>query len=431
MSHQFPPVADPELNYLYSLNNRGIKLGLERVTRALTHLGQPQSKYHAIHIAGTNGKGSTCAMLAAALQNTGRRVGLYTSPHLLNFHERIRVNQEPISDDYMRDFVRAARPLIENLSLTFFETTTILAMQYFAEQKVDWAVFETGMGGRLDATNLLTPQISVITPIGLDHQEYLGKRLLDIAAEKAGIGKVSVPCIIARQVPRLKKALLGMVAAQQAVPYYAPDVCRLRCTEETLQGQTIAYQFANGWRGEVKLPFIGAHQRLNCQTALATLFHLRTQIPDWAVALQGLANTVWAGRLQIISTQPLIFFDAGHNVHGIRAIVQTLQQMFPDQKIKFLLALGRAKKYQLVGKVLASVARRIYVTELEGYPSVPIEELHAALARYIEPERIVSDHSLRSQLNRACHELRANEILVILGSHYLAPVVFPYFQINV
>jgi|UPI00036EA426 dihydrofolate synthase/folylpolyglutamate synthase len=431
MPAKFPLTKSPELNYLYALNGRGIKFGLDRVRQALSALGNPQDQYYSIHVAGTNGKGSTCAMLTAALQQAGWRVGLYTSPHLLRFNERIRVNGVAIPDDYLQHFIRQQRAMIDKLSLTFFEATTVLAMQYFADQHVDCAVFETGMGGRLDATNVLKPLVTVITPIGHDHEEFLGKKLVDIAKEKAGIAKNGQPCVIAKQSPSVKNHLLRLVELQGAAAYYAPAHCTVRGKIINPQQQSIHYHWRNGSAGQLSLPLIGQHQQLNLQTALVALQVIAHHLPDLEKVIRGIEYTYWPGRLQVIQPKPLIFFDAGHNAHGMRAIVQALQHLFPERKIKLLLALGRTKRHHQLGKIFAPLVDWVYLTELPGYAAVPVAELRQSFQKFIPQERIVTEANPEVCLRRVMAELKDEDSLLILGSHYLAPVVYPYFQINV
>lgn len=431
MPSKFPLTQSPELDYLYALDGRGIKLGLDRVRQALSALGNPQNQYQSLHVAGTNGKGSTCAMLAAALQHTGWRIGLYTSPHLLRFNERIRVNGAAIPDEYLRQFIQQQRALIDRLNLTFFEATTVLAMQYFAEQKVDCAVFETGMGGRLDATNVLRPLVSIITPIGRDHEEFLGKRLAEIATEKAGIAKNGVPCVIAKQSLNVKSHLLRLVEAHGAPVIYAPDHCSVRGKITDPQQQSIHYRWCDGSRGELSLPLIGPHQQLNLQTVLVALREIATALPSFDTAIRGIEHTYWPGRLQPIHREPLVFFDAGHNAHAMRAIVPALRHLFPQRKIKLLLALGRTKRHHQLGGILAPLTDLIYLTELPGYASVPIAELRQSFLRFLPEARLVTEACPEVALAQAIEDLKPQDILLIIGSHYLAPVVYPFFQINV
>lgn len=431
MPHFTLPEDQSELKYLYALDGRGIKLDLSRIQKFLHYLGEPQRQLVSIHVAGTNGKGSTCAMLAAALQSAGFRVGLYTSPHLLRFNERVRINGIEIDDEIIRLFLKRHRSQIDRLGLTFFEATTALALDYFATQKVDFAILETGMGGRFDATNVVEPLLSIITPIGRDHEEFLGKKVLQIAYEKAGIAKSGVPCIIARQSAAVKKFLLAAVTDKCAPPIYAPTNCRISLEKLTPQHQLIQFRLNNGTEGKIKLPLIGYHQVTNVQTALVSLATLQAQGHIQSIAYRGLEQTYWPGRLQILQQIPLVFYDAGHNAHGLQAVTQTLRQLFPPQSLTVILALGRSKRFARLGEILAPLVRRVFVTELRGYPSVPAADLANALARRIAPDKIICNPQLEKLLPQVTAELKSDDVLLITGSHYLAPTILPFFKITI
>lgn len=319
----------PLLEELFAMTFFGIKPGLERIETLLTHIGDPHVMLPVIHVAGTNGKGSTCAMLAAILQQAGYKTGLYTSPHLTRFNERIRINGTEISDE---DIARLARPLMnvaKPIGGTFFEVTTAMALQYFAEQRVDVAVIETGLGGRLDATNVVSPLLTIITSIDIDHEEYLGSTLTGIAGEKAGIIKADVPCIVTEPRPELRS-----VFEERAQRLHAP----LTFVDDVLQVDVDSYHpdltmtvsvIDQNFRYYLTTDLCGPHQARNLAGVIAALPVLRSIyfISEEHVRL-GLqrvqAVTGHAGRIQLRRHEPPIVLDVAHNPAGMKALVETL-----------------------------------------------------------------------------------------------------------
>jgi len=320
------------LSYLYQRGNEVLtmNLGLETIRRLCSELGDPQESFPAIHVAGTNGKGSTVAMTEAILRVAGLRTGLYTSPHLLSVTERIQVAGQPIpTEDFARLATRvrqAGERLLANRAIpalpTFFEQVTAIGYLWFAEQQLDLAVLEVGLGGRLDATNLCRPIVTAITPIGFDHQEYLGHTLAAIAGEKAGILKPGVPVVIAPQDPEALSAILTRAAAVGApVLEHLPEATPLRTTPGLRQW--VEFRI-----GEVSLPVLlslrGAHQIINARVAVSLVEALRVRgwsIPLAAIA-EGLAHTSWPGRLDLRlgpAGHPLLL-DGDHNAAGAQVL---------------------------------------------------------------------------------------------------------------
>jgi len=426
-----PGDIDSSLNFLYSLNKKGIRLGLERIRELLNRLGNPQNAFSIIHVAGTNGKGSTCAIIASVLESAGFRVGLYTSPHLLKFNERIRVNGVQISDEEMAAFVERSHRWVGELDCTFFEATTALALAYFRENKVDYAVLEVGMGGRFDATNAVTPALSVITPIGKDHQEFLGKSLRQIAMEKAGIAKQGVPCVVSRQSRSVLSAIKQNLWINNIEFISAPDLCKIRRTKITAPIQTVYIRFDDIFLSDVRFPLLGDHQIVNLQTALVAIASLKNERLTTEVVRHGIETVAWPGRLQILSNEPLIFYDVGHNLHGIRCVIRTLARLFPRQKINAFVALGRTKNYRALGEQLKRLGGTIYLSEIPNYDSVPVDELKGDLIRHVPENRMVVGSVPSELFSKAIRQLRRDEILLIIGSHYLAPLVLPVFKKNI
>lgn len=310
---------------LYGLRRFGVRLGLDNIRRLCGRLGEPQRAFRAVHVAGTNGKGSVAALVEAMLRGAGMRVGLFTSPHLVSFTERIQIDRVPVSESTVLDMYDAMRPHLDEMAaagpggqITFFEVATALAMMAFRDAGVDWAVMETGMGGRLDATNLLEPALCLITSIDLDHMEYLGGTLEAIAREKAGILKAGVPAIALRQRPEVEEVLVD-VAKERGVPLAFVDASCLELVSMEVGGQI----FRRGGR-EWRLRLLGEHQLANAALALAAGEALaRAGVPiDDRVMAGALATVEWPGRFQIAATDPLVVLDGAHNPAGAKALAR-------------------------------------------------------------------------------------------------------------
>jgi dihydrofolate synthase/folylpolyglutamate synthase len=306
------------LSYLGSARRFGMKLGLEPMRELAHALGNPHEQLRFIHIAGTNGKGSTAAFCESCLRAAGFRVGLYTSPHLVSVRERIQINRQLISEaDFAAGMETVARAIegMENPATTFFEITTALALWYFAREKVDWVVWETGLGGRLDATNIVTPEVCIITNIGLDHQQYLGQTLAEIAAEKAGIIKPGVPVVSAVEICDATEVIRECAKTKG---------CELSLVRFPLElkdlGLRDGKQIAEIDGHEFALGLTGPHQISNAACAIEAMHLLgiaKANLP------RGLSNTVWPGRFEILSKKPLIVLDGAHNSAGMAMLVET------------------------------------------------------------------------------------------------------------
>ncbi|MCL2727764.1 MAG: bifunctional folylpolyglutamate synthase/dihydrofolate synthase [Bacteroidales bacterium] len=325
------------LLYLFSqfpqyqrIGSGAYKSGLEGMLALDGALGHPHQRFASIHIAGTNGKGSVSSMLAAVLQNAGYKVGLYTSPHLVDFRERIRINGAMIPKEEVVWFVDSYKPLLDDVCPSFFEITTAMAFYYFANQKVDIAVIETGLGGRLDSTNIINPILSVITNIGLDHCEYLGHTLPLIAAEKAGIIKAHTPVVIGERDPQTDSVFMNRAQELQAPIYFAQDRFKVTRTEQNGDHQQFCISDIEKNREEHYLSDLtGLYQQKNVSTLLQAVDLLPQAIGTETVK-QGLKDvarlTGLRARWERIAIQPGIIVDAAHNAHGMRWIVEQLQK---------------------------------------------------------------------------------------------------------
>ncbi|MFZ1529004.1 MAG: folylpolyglutamate synthase/dihydrofolate synthase family protein [Ferruginibacter sp.] len=345
------------IEYLYSqlpmfsrIGAPALKKGLGNIISLCNALGNPQNKFSSIHIAGTNGKGSTSHMLAAILQQAGYKTGLYTSPHLYDFGERIRVNGKKVEEQFVIDFTERTKKISREIEPSFFELTVAMAFEYFARQKIDFAVVETGLGGRLDSTNILSPLLSIITNISFDHMQLLGNTLPEIAAEKAGIIKPGVPVIIGEYNADTKKVFEEKAAATGAPIYYAQDMYRVSAVKSSaLKLECNVTDTSNNCTEHFALDLPGLYQTKNLCTVLAAekiLIEKGLNIPEQAektALLNTKKITGLHGRWEMISQNPPLITDVGHNEDGIRNITAQLKHDYPKAKKHFVLGFVKDK----------------------------------------------------------------------------------------
>src|SRR6266403_2229837 len=349
------------------------KFDLENITILAECLGRPERTYPSAHIAGTNGKGSTAAFLESILRHAGFRTGLNTSPHLEKINERIRISGEEISDAAFAETLTHIHALIEELLAagklrahpTYFECVTAMAFEYFARERVDFAVFEVGLGGRLDATNILSPLVTVITRIDFDHENFLGHSLNEIAAAKAGILKPGVPVVLAEQRPEAREVILARTKSL-GCPVIEPAQI-FRIDRESAQGGSVrarAMEAASGKIFEIAPSLPGRFQLQNALNAVSTarlLQHRGFQIPDDAVT-RGIANTVWPGRLEKLHSSPDVYLDGAHNPAAARELAHFLEQNFGGRKVWLLYAALRDKAVDEVAGLLFPHAAEVIFT---------------------------------------------------------------------
>ncbi len=306
-----------------------------------------------------------------------------------------------------------------------------MGLAYCANRAVDGAVLETGLGGRDDATNVTIPIISVITPIGKDHEEFLGKTLAGIALEKAGIIKPGVPVVCAGQKPHIRKLLTQEAGRKQAPFFYAPEIGHIKVTARYPDRQILRICSDKYPLDCQEFPFIGDHQIVNLMTVLAAVGKLSVFPVSGAAVASGLSTARWPGRLELLSREPLIYYDVGHNVHGIRQVIFTLKRNFPAEKFNLLIALGAPKKVGYLGKILRNIAKAVWVSEIPGKKSIPADVLATALKRDLPQIPVTADADFSRIFRRLMGSLRANDRLLILGSHYFSSVIYDFFKINV
>jgi dihydrofolate synthase/folylpolyglutamate synthase len=412
------------LDYLFSLHRFGIKPGLERIESLLEFLGNPQNSLQCIHVAGTNGKGSVCSLLAGILQSAGYRVGLYTSPHLRQFNERIRINGEMISDADIAHLAHVMMPEIEREHTTFFEVTTAMAFAHFAKNKVDFAIIETGMGGRLDATNVIkNPIATVITSIDFDHMEYLGNDLITIAGEKAGIFKQGSPVIIGEE----RDVLIDCFKAH-AVQKNTDEVFVVNdsCYYANLEMQpnltmTLDCMIGDWQMSQISADRVGVHQARNILTALLTVKSLQNHfdIPEHAIR-KGIGEcmhmTGVKGRIQYVSATPLIVLDVGHNTACLNRLKETLASCgYPNHSWDIVFGVMKDKPIKEMLDILATLGKTLHCCTPNIDRAMSAHELYEmAQAQSIDA---IYHESVAKAVESA---LQKNNPVLITGSFYLA-----------
>ena len=406
------------VHFLYALGNeiKTAKLGLERISQVLDALGRPQDRTSFVHVAGTNGKGSTCAMIASALRIAGRRTGLFTSPHLTEPTERIQIDGRPISAERFAHAFDRVHAAVEqllaagaiDLHTTYFETVTAMALDVFAEEAMEMVVLEVGLGGRLDATNVVTPDLCVITPIDFDHEAFLGRSLEAIAGEKAGILKAGVPAVFARQRSQAA-AVLDLRAEQLCIPVARTEAWHIDDLELNPRGSRFVLS------GELDIaivcPLAGEHQVENAATASVALTRLGV---SEAKISAGIAQTCWPGRLERVSEDPEIILDGAHNPAGARALAEYIQRFYAGRRVRLIYGAMRDKAVDEIGGILFPLAEQVIVT-------APRQ------ARALSPEairQVVEHHDLRTAATlhdalTMVQDAAPQDVIFITGSLFL------------
>lgn len=404
------------LDAMYGMRRFGIVLGLSTISNILDGLGNPQRRFSSIHIAGTNGKGSIASTLATILQQAGYRVGLYTSPHLIRFNERICVNGTPIADDDVVASWEAVKAVqLGDRDPTFFELTTAMAFYEFGRQQVDIAVIETGMGGRLDATNVVSPILSIITNISLEHKSYLGSTIAAITAEKAGIIKSGIP-VVSGVTQKSAKTVIEKTAADQQAPLSLKgrDFRIRRSGSGRFSYTGIDHQ----WKG-MQTGLAGAHQVDNAALVLAACETLmRGQINLSIEQIQyGLTNNRWPGRLEVVSERPYVVLDGAHNLMAARRLRGFLQTVLAGRRITMVAGILDDKPYQAILKDLVAPCSRLIITQPKIDRALAPAFLEAATGPLIEEIEIVSD--VGDAVRHAIATSGPNDAVCVAGSLYV------------
>jgi dihydrofolate synthase/folylpolyglutamate synthase len=421
------------LERLYQRRQFGIKLGLDPVRRMCELLGSPERQYGVIHVAGTNGKGSVSATIASVLQASGLRVGLYTSPHLVRFNERVRVDGVPLPDTDLVDALAACEQAADRVleeqehEATFFEITTVLAFECFRRAGVKIAVIETGLGGRLDATNVVTPLLSVITSIAEDHAAHLGDSLEAIAGEKAGIIKEGRPVVSAPQEESAERVLREAAASKSAPFTAAVEAVEIQRISGDLHGQKVRFETHEGLSGTAQYALLGDHQLENLGVAVASseiLFGLLGVPLEPEVLKAGIEQARWPGRLELLKETPCVIADAAHNPAGAAALVSTLKRN-GIRHAGVVLGMCDDKDAVAVVSRLSAIASRVWVVPIPDARSMPSEKL-AQCVRSFSID--VEDVELEAGLEAAeAWALEVDQPIVITGSIFLLGAVLPRY----
>ena len=405
------------LDFLFSLNRHGIKLGLEHTYSLLKFLDNPHDKITTIHVAGTNGKGSTCAHIESVLRYSGYKVGIYTSPHLIHFNERIKVNGIAIADKEIVCFLNKALDKIKKIESTFFETTTVMAFDYFKKQNVDIAVIETGLGGRLDATNVIHPSISVITSISKDHTEILGNSLEEIAIEKSGIIKDGVPLVIYQQDDKIMDIFQNKMSSYNTSMKISKKPNNININLDGTQF-TINNQ-------DYITPLLGSHQACNAALAIDVI---RQFDPDMQYdnIYNGIKKVFWPGRMQKITKN--IFYDVSHNENGLKKTLETLKKLYPHYNIYGLFCIKKDKDLKSLKDLLIKNFTTLFVSEDQSgllfNSNMMKEELKNLNVKNKSVGSIKHGTLILKRL------VGNNSVGLIFGSHYIAEEVFNEFEIS-
>jgi dihydrofolate synthase/folylpolyglutamate synthase len=416
------------LDYLYSLEKYGMIFGLTQVEKILESIGNPHRELQAIHIGGTNGKGSTAAMIASILEHEDYRVGLYTSPHLIDFTERIKVNGKEIEEEEVASLTASMRERIKAAGIgspfTFFDFTTAMAFLHFSQKMVDLAIVEVGLGGRLDSTNVIDPLLAIITNITRDHEDVLGKGILRIAQEKAGIIKKGRPLITGVTQPKVNHLFSG-ICQKKGAPYYK-----------------VGRDFRSVWNGErefnyegmhrklwgVHLNLPGPHQIVNAVTALGAMEILEESgYPVSTPAMmEGLCSVEWPGRLEMVCSSPRVVVDGAHNPAGALALKESLEKEFPSRRLILLIGILKGKDIKAILRTLAPLADHLILSQPQTDRAAPGSFLQKALGRNGAKTEVIED--IRGAIEKGLSLTGKEDLLCITGSLYTVGEAKAYFH---
>ncbi len=416
------------LEQLYARRTFGVKLGLDVEQAILKALDNPERAFLPVHVAGTNGKGSVCTMLESMFRRAGLRTGLYTSPHLVRFNERIQVNGKSVSDAELLDLwdtgekaEKQASAGLDWAESTFFEFTTALAFDYFKRSAVQVGVVEVGMGGRLDATNVLTPLVSVITPVSLEHMEYLGRDVATIAGEKCGIIKPGRPVVYAQPDPAAEEVVVRTAARLGCRCVNATDAVRVERIRQNLDGQKVRIESADQAYGVVQLKLLGRHQLMNCAVAVAALEEafsaMGLPVPVEAVKA-GLEAAVWPGRLQVLEKEPITILDGGHNPGAAAALAEALKELGGKKPVGLICGMCGDKDIAGFFGPLARRLKKVWAVGLRTPRSVaPSQIVETAFAFGLRAEVLTLAEARKAARKWA---LETGGVVCVAGSLFLA-----------
>jgi len=409
------------LEHIYQRYSGNVKLGLERMYGILEEMGNPNKSLKGIHVAGTNGKGSTSAMCEAMGLEHGFTTGLNTSPHLIDYRERIRLNGKDITFGEILRIHDQWQDVFNRYDASFFEITTALAFHAFSENKVDFSVFEVGLGGRLDGTNPFNSTVSIITTISYDHPKSLGDTVEKIAYEKAGIIKPGQPVILGKIKDSCLQVIMEVAEKQKADVFLLGNRFQTEEIKQGLSGTEFIYSFPEMGINSKRLltNLLGKHQAGNASLAITAFLHYMEKMgleAIWDKIETALKKVNWVGRMQIISLKPTIILDGAHNEEGVSELVVNLKEIFPGRKLYFIVAILRDKKLDKMIEDICSVAEKIYISKNESNRAADIEEqMDVVRQSGIKGE---TAESISTALAKAKSEISENDVIIVTGSLY-------------
>ncbi|NLL62077.1 MAG: bifunctional folylpolyglutamate synthase/dihydrofolate synthase [Candidatus Atribacteria bacterium] len=424
------------IDYIYNLNKYGIKLGLNNISGLLSIFDNPHLKTKVIHIAGTNGKGSTAAVLHSILQKANYKVGLYTSPHLVSFQERMKINGEYITQDEVCALLKRLKPAIKKIAHTegykhptFFEVVTAMAFLYFYEKNVDFAIMEVGLGGRLDATNICRPLVSIVTHLGFDHMEQLGNTLSEIAAEKGAIIKQNTAIISGQQLPEAAQVIEKIAQEKEAPLYIYGEQFKAVLENSLLKGNYFNYSGIYYKIINLFVPLAGEYQLENASLAIAAAELLNNngfKINKESI-IEGARHAQWPGRFEIIREKPLVILDGAHNPDGVTQFMKNLKRLIPDKNIIAVLGVFQDKDFTAIVKTIVTQINKVILTMADNPRATPTTVLMEEVSRYMDKKHISETNSVAAAIDKALQIAREDEIIIITGSLYTVGEAKAYF----
>ena len=410
------------MNFIQNTNKFGSVLGLDNIRELLERLGNPQDQLRVVHIAGTNGKGSTLAFLAGIFRESGYRAGRYVSPASFYYEERFRINEENISKKdlcfYMEKIKNVAEEMVKDgLSHpTMFEIETALSFLYFLDKKVDVVLLETGMGGRLDATNVVKkPIATVIASIGMDHMQFLGDTLEKIASEKAGIIKEGCPVISYDNTKEVNEVIKNKAKQMHAKVTFV-NSAGIRVLQESLNGESFSYRSSDGrWYEKIEIPLLGRHQINNAALALETLNVIKNYycISDFQTE-DGMRKTIWRGRIEILEREPMVICDGAHNPDGAKSLLSFLQNNFTNQRLIYIMGVLSDKDYEQMIQILAPAADKIYTVAPDNPRALSSRELCNCISKY--HQNVEERQRLAECLSEVRQKAEKDDVIIICGT---------------
>ncbi len=416
------------IQYLYNLTNLGWKLGLNKIRSLLNELDNPHEKYNTIHVAGTNGKGSTSAMMESILRASGYKTGLFTSPHLVYIGERIKCNGRSISQAELVKYIESLQPLLKKYKCTFFEAITAIAFFYFADQQIDIAVIEVGLGGRLDATNVISPLISIITNIEIDHTKQLGCNRKSIAIEKAGIIKPGSVCITNSRYKNVLSVLDQICQERQVEHIRIDQLLKIKNVILSEEFTSLDMAIDGSVYPQLKLSLIGEHQIYNAALAVTTAYVLNSRFMPIKIedVYHGLLDVKWPGRLQIISYKPKVVIDVGHNPNGISYLKKAIRTIFSYDRLIIVFGVCKDKSYNSMVQKLAALSDLFIAVKNNNNRSLSPITISKIALHYTN--NVKNFNTSIDGIEYAIKNAQDSDLILCTGSHYTVSEIMTYFN---